>query len=112
MEKRHHIEMNECHAEMLGVNRAEVTTDQIRENQDEFRGLAHKLGIDIDTVAGRRRVGNIDESGFSGTKATKRMTSEKVIMPSCVKSKPIRKVPTNRGNTDFIIQNTADRTAH
>ena len=53
MEKRHHIKMNECHAEMLGVNRAEVATDQIRENQDEFRGLAHKLGIDIDTVAGR-----------------------------------------------------------
>ena len=71
MEKRHHIKMNECHAEMLGVNRAEVATDQVRENQDEFRGLAHKLGIDIDTVAGRRRVGNIDESGFSGTKATK-----------------------------------------
>ena len=49
---------NECHAEILGVNRAEVATD-------------HKLGVDIDTVAGRRRVGNIDESGFSGTKATK-----------------------------------------
>ena len=53
MEKRHHIKMNECHAEMLEVNRAEIATDQIRENQDEFRGLAHKLGIDIDTVAGR-----------------------------------------------------------
>ena len=49
LEMRHHIKMNECHAEMLGVNRAEVATDQIRENQDEFRGLAHKLGIDIDT---------------------------------------------------------------
>ena len=71
LEMRHHIKMNECHAEMLGVNRAEVA----RENQDEFRGLAHKLGVD--TVAGRTRQHR--RIWIFWDKSYQRMTSEKVI---------------------------------
>lgn len=102
MTSRHGVTFAMLCPEFLETTRAEVTIDALAANHKEFIQTLAEHGIDLDTEEGRERVGNIDESGISGTKSSKKTCSQRVIMPSCVKARPIRKIHPNRGHVTSL----------
>ena len=83
--------------EFLESTRAEVTIEDLKANHAEFVATCKEYIIDVMTVEGSRRVGNINGSGTSSTKAGSKSSSERLIMPSSFKARPMRKTHPNRG---------------
>ena len=86
------------HPSYVEENRAEVNIDDLEKNHRDFYALCNDNGIDINTAGGRRRVLDVDETGISGTKATKKSSNDFVLMPSNCKVKPVRKISSDRGH--------------